>query len=423
MCTSFKSASTDLCDALASTARRICSCIVDPKGLVAFVACRLIALDKCPGVTQIGIGEMARRILGKAIAMAIRSEIQDAAGPLQVCAGHLSGCEAAVHAMRQVFEVPDTDAVILVDASNAFKSLNRQTALRNIQQLCPALSKVLTNTYREDIPLFIDGEVLLSQEGTTQGDPLAMAMYAIAIVPLINRLKDSVNKQVWFADDATAGRNLARLKIWWDRISKLGPDYGYYPNANKTWLIVKDSIHEEAKSMFKSTGVSITVEGKRHLLEQQLAQTSSFVKSYVERKISGWILELERLSSIALTQPHAAYAAFIHDLMSKWTYLSRTIPGIGDMLEPLENTIRQRFLPSLTGQNAFNNVTSDLMTLPVRLGGLGIVDPCSQSAMNISASEKITAPLVTLILQQSSTYSSETKEEQVRAMEGFSNNS
>ena len=35
--------------------------------------------------------------LGKAIAVAISDDIQDAAGPLQVCAGHLSGCEAAVH--------------------------------------------------------------------------------------------------------------------------------------------------------------------------------------------------------------------------------------------------------------------------------------------------------------------------------------
>ena len=176
MCISFKQASGDLCDAIASVARRMCSSFLDPKGFAALVACRLIALDKCPGVRPIGIGETVRRIIGKATALAIRDDIQDAAGPLQVCAGHLAGCEAAVHAMRQVFDASDTNAVLLVDASNAFNSLNRQAALRNIHQLCPALSKILVNTYREDVQLFIDGEVLLSQEGTTQGDPLAMAM-------------------------------------------------------------------------------------------------------------------------------------------------------------------------------------------------------------------------------------------------------
>ena len=148
-----------------------------------------------PLETGVGIGETVRRIIGKAIASTITEDIQEAAGPLQVCAGHISGCEAAVHAIRQVYESQQTEAVILVDASNAFNSLNRDAALHNIQQLCPSLSKIIINTYREDSQLFIDGSTLYSQEGTTQGDPLAMAMYAIAITPLIHQLEDDGIKQ------------------------------------------------------------------------------------------------------------------------------------------------------------------------------------------------------------------------------------
>ena len=114
--------------------------------------------------------------------------------------------------MQQVFAFSETKAIILVDATNAFNSLNRQTTLRNIRHLCPLLSKILINTYREDVRLFIDGETLLSQEGTTQGDPLAMAMYAVAVTLLIHRLKFEATKQVWFADDATAGGKLINLR-------------------------------------------------------------------------------------------------------------------------------------------------------------------------------------------------------------------
>ena len=75
---------------------------VDPSSLTA-VACRLVALDKCPGVRSIGIGETARHVIAKAVHSVIRNDIQQAAGLLQLCAGQLLGCEAAVHSTRDFF--------------------------------------------------------------------------------------------------------------------------------------------------------------------------------------------------------------------------------------------------------------------------------------------------------------------------------
>ena len=120
-----------------------------------------------------------------------------------------------MHAMHQIFESPDVEAAILVDATNAFNSLNRENALRNIQHLCPSLSTILINTYLEDVHLYIDGETMLSEEGTTQGDPLAMAMYAIGIIPLIQKLSSKRTKQVWYAYDAAACGDLSHLRSWW----------------------------------------------------------------------------------------------------------------------------------------------------------------------------------------------------------------
>ena len=173
LCTFFRGASSDLCEALAQLGRRICTTYVDPSGLAAFTACRLMALNKCPGVRPIGIGEIVRRIIGKAILAVVGGDVQETTGALQLCAGQKSGCEAAVHAMKQIFDDTNTEAVLLVDASNAFNNLNRQTALQNIHLICPSIAKALINTYRIDTQLFAGGETLLSMEGTTQGDPLA----------------------------------------------------------------------------------------------------------------------------------------------------------------------------------------------------------------------------------------------------------
>ena len=80
------------------------------------------------------------------------------------------------------------DALLLIDASNAINNLNRETAVQNISVLCPSSATVIINTYCSDIPMFIGDETILFQEGTTQGDPLAMAMYAIATTPLSKNL-------------------------------------------------------------------------------------------------------------------------------------------------------------------------------------------------------------------------------------------
>ena len=142
------SASRDLCSALAAIGRHLCSSLVNPQSISALVACRLIRLNKCPRVRPIGVGEVPRRIVAKAILRIIGKDVEEAAGPLQVCAGQDGGCEAAVHAMWSIFQDADTEGCPLVDASN---SINRKAALHNVSILCQPLSPILINTYRAPV--------------------------------------------------------------------------------------------------------------------------------------------------------------------------------------------------------------------------------------------------------------------------------
>ncbi len=91
--------------------------------------------------------------------------------------------------MRQIFTNPEAEGALLIDAENAFNSINRIAALHNISIICPPFSQVLINSYRNQVRMVIPGKgEIASCEGTTQGDPLAMAMYALAITPLIRDL-------------------------------------------------------------------------------------------------------------------------------------------------------------------------------------------------------------------------------------------
>ena len=148
MLTSFKETSTDFCAAVAAVARRFSTEYVDPQGVEALVANRGIPLDKCPGLRPVGIGEVKRRVMGKAIMQIVGFDVQGAVGSLNLCAGQSAGVEAAVHAMRHCFAADEVDAVLLIDADNAFNRINRHAILNNIQYICPIFKHAIINTYR-----------------------------------------------------------------------------------------------------------------------------------------------------------------------------------------------------------------------------------------------------------------------------------
>ena len=141
-----------------------------------------------------------------------------AAGPLQVCAGHSAGAEAAIHTMSQVFDGEETDGILLIAATNAFNQMNRAVAMHKIQITCPIMSKYVINTFRSPSRLFVcGGGEILSQEGTTQGDPLAMPWYSINTSIMIQSLRLHVPevKKVWLADDSAGGRRTEDLYRWY----------------------------------------------------------------------------------------------------------------------------------------------------------------------------------------------------------------
>ena len=107
--------------------------------------------------------------------------------------GQKRGIEHAILSLRAAFKDSDSEAILLMDAKNAFNSLNRDLALRNIKNLCPFIYHFICKSYREPSKLLLTNK----QYSLRKAQPLAMSMYGIVI---IHHFEDCSRIQKWYAD-------------------------------------------------------------------------------------------------------------------------------------------------------------------------------------------------------------------------------
>lgn len=204
--------------------------------------------------------------------------------------------------------------------------------------------------------------------------------------------------QVWYADDSSSCGSLDDIKQWWEELYKIGPDFGYYPNAKKTVLIVKEITDlPRAKMIFAPLGITVTCSGQRHL--GAVVGNKAFKEEYVTNKVNNWVKDIEELANIAKEDPQIAYAGYTKGLCHRWKYVQRTIPDIEKLMEPLEDAISNELIPAIVGRKV-SPTEREILSLPVRYGGLGIHNPATTSAREYHCSRAITEPLVTQICKQ-----------------------
>lgn len=86
--------------------------------------------------------------------------------PSAVCWSKIRSWAAA----HNPFNSENCEAPLLIDAANALNYLICEIGPRSIQHLCPSLIVILLNYF------MMGAGTIFSQEGTTQGDPLAIPM-------------------------------------------------------------------------------------------------------------------------------------------------------------------------------------------------------------------------------------------------------
>ena len=242
-----------------------------------------------------------------------------------------------------------------------------------------------------------DSTCLLSKEGVTQGDNLAMGWYAVSTVPIMEELRAAVpdTKQVWFADDNIGGGLLNRIKDYWDALKKAGPERGYFPKGSKTKIVVKtEELRIKAEQLFEGEEITITVDGSRYIGAP--LGTELFKHEYMQGKVEKWIQDVEELSIIAKEEPQVALSAYNIGLCQRWTFLQRMVKEASDLFLPLENAIRNTLIPALLGRDV-SPMERRMIALPYRYGGLGIRNPAETADLVYQTSCEVTSQLTDMI--------------------------
>ena len=262
----------------------------------------------------------------------------------------------------------------MVDAENAFNSLNRIAALWNVRVLWPRCSRFLFNTYRGWAALVVRGSDSLSysKEGVTQGNPLSMLMYAVSSLPLISSLNNPARlTEIWYADDTLACSTLDSIQEWFCQLKEKGPKFGYFPERSTSYLVVDPEYVPQAEEIFANLGINVEC---NHILLGGVIGSYSGKKAFVEDLVKKWISELECLTKIAASQPQAAFSAFTKSVQFQWTYVQRVTPDCQSLFTDLETAIWEKFLPTVMGSDV-SCAERVLLSLPARWGGLGIFNP------------------------------------------------
>ena len=85
-------------------------------------------------------------------------------------------------------------------------------------------------------------------------------------------------------------------------------------------------------------------------------------------------------------------------LQIEWQYLQRTVPGVGTLMGPIEEALREKFFPALFGGE---DITADFRKIlghSVKHGGFGIPDPWSSAESAYNTSKVASRELVDSLL-------------------------
>ena len=109
-------------------------------------------------------------------------------------------------------------------------------------------------------------------------------------------------------------------------------------------------------------------------------------RDWLRKKIQGWSESVKVLAGVAHKHPQSAYAGLQNFLKQEWAVVQRVTPGVGEVFGPVEEALREIFVPGLFKGLREGVPERENTCLPVKQAGLALSDPIQTAPENWTAS-------------------------------------
>eukprot|EP00924_Labyrinthula_sp_SR-Ha-C_P006087 snap_masked-scaffold_65-processed-gene-0.48-mRNA-1 protein AED:1.00 eAED:1.00 QI:0/0/0/0/1/1/2/0/287 len=257
----------------------------------------------------------------------------------QLGCGSLGGVETLIHDVWKT--ISEGFKIFTFDIKNTFNSVSRNLLIQQVKKRCPRLSRTFNWSYCSTGKLFLnDGSLLQSSSGVRQGDPL-----------VILRLQQTLSKEENFT-------YLDDLVI----VSKTSQESDLIKKVEEVFESFQDSSHSKLSPEETNIFPNFNENG---FLGSTLATNETFFKKHLDELNS----KLERLKFL---HHQDAFYLLRTCVLPQLFFFLHTTPINPNQNQTLHSSICS-LISYFTSKFSFTSFNAELLHLPIRNGGLGLM--------------------------------------------------
>ena len=128
---------------------------------------------------------------------------------------------------------------------------------------------------------------------------------------------------------------------------KRRPYRGYFPEPSKSLFILDTPVQEDAaRREFVAEGIVINSVTSSRYFGVYLGPQEE-LEEWLKPQVEAWAHGVIVLVKIAQQHPQMAYAGLGVLFQLEWYYLHITVLGVGTLMGPIEEALREKFFPAL----------------------------------------------------------------------------